>query len=269
MQSKGQNITEIAIILALIAILAVSILTLLGDNIKTIFSKSNTRVESYKPFEFGPPNTNPSTNNPEDTGLTTEGKPVLNSDNSVNFTVEGQDFTIPASTMAQLNEVFDTAGSAGVNEEILAAMKRLIQAHKDEFAPDKVEIDMIFGQGERGTTDMSVFGDASLNLAVLAVGDHMILIQKDKLATSAGFEIEDSAKAIHTIEGYREGTAFSGSIIDGDDSTQDKIYNTTIAGNYPQLNFNEAVVRSPGETGLPNPLSLMWRFDFTTDKTSI
>lgn len=53
MNQKGQNITEIAIILALISIASITILTLLGGNVYQLFSHSYEKAKGFQPFDFG------------------------------------------------------------------------------------------------------------------------------------------------------------------------------------------------------------------------
>lgn len=50
MKSRGQNLTEFAIIMALVVIVCVAILTVFGDTIKNLISGSKTKVENFKPF---------------------------------------------------------------------------------------------------------------------------------------------------------------------------------------------------------------------------
>jgi hypothetical protein len=261
----GQNLVEIAIILGLVVIVSIMALTLLGKNTFSIFQKSEKAVANYNPFGVTPTPANPvdpatpTPNEPVDSII--EDSITLNPDGSTSFAVEGQNFQLSPTVMANLNEVFETAGSAGVNEEILAAIQKLIIAHQAEYAPDDVDIKMLFGEGIRQDSSGMTKGNATMNMVVLTVGDHMIVIQKDQyLQGFASAPIENGP--IHTLEGYKTGNTFEGITSSKDSQYNNLTYKTTIAGIYPDYNFlNEQLE--------PKSAGIYWKYSFETPEADI
>ncbi|MEW5819184.1 MAG: hypothetical protein AB1782_03255 [Cyanobacteriota bacterium] len=183
MFKKGQNLTEFMLILAIVVIGGVLILTIFGKNINTLFTSSNEKSKQYKPFGWD----NSSTPNLKITETKVINGQEVNiyEDGSVGFKVENQDVYLSENILSNLNEVFETSGSEGVNDRIMEALKTVIANNKDTFAPEEVPVEMLFGKGERKSLtpnyDIKAEGNANaVNIVGLKVGDQVVIIQKDQ-----------------------------------------------------------------------------------------
>jgi Flp pilus assembly pilin Flp len=221
MKNKGQNILEFVIILALISVSGILVLILLGDNIKSIFQQSHTGYKAYKPFKWDdksssitPPsqntviasNPNPViTRSTDPAGLSTQtinGIDVnFDQNGSAAFTIAGQNVNISASMINSLNNVFETNGTSGLTEDIIAAIQKLITDHQAEYPGSDVPVQIAFGNGERQENNGATFeGNVTVNTVTLAVGNHAIVIQSDHTCTSPDPNVICDPKNVHKIE---------------------------------------------------------------------
>jgi len=215
MKEKGQNLVEFGVIFALVVIAGILSLTLLGDNVRSMFGLSTEEYKNFKPF--GDVASSPSDPGslpgetpggedpyviPTDPVIPGSGEITQNPDGSVNLTIGGQDIMLSSSQIDKLNTVFDTTGSNGMTDTVIAAIEKLIAAHKDEYPGQDVPIEMVFGEGQRydPTDSLNYAGDAAgeIHAVSLSVGNHIILIQKDKSANGA--TILSDNDYIHTLE---------------------------------------------------------------------
>ncbi|MEW5818918.1 MAG: hypothetical protein AB1782_01890 [Cyanobacteriota bacterium] len=185
--SKGQNLTEFLIILGLVSLVGILVFSSLGSNIVTMFTKSNTEVENFDPFNV---KNNPLGNINGPTGSATpvgtrnvNGTDVTEyDDGSVSFNYGGQDINLTPAMMSNLNEVFETSGADGMTTQVMAALQRLIDQHDAEFEPADVPINMVFGTSQRDNkqdpTEVAG-GSASVNIVAISAGDHVVMITND------------------------------------------------------------------------------------------
>ena len=219
----GQNIMEFIILLGLVVVVGVLAYTFFGDTVKTMFVKTNEKAAEYKPFEFGeahlaskPSNpANPSTLltvNPGDTINVGSTEVVFNTDGSASFNISGQDITLSSDAINSLNEVFQTAGAGGLTPEVMAAMQKLIDDHKGEYAGE-VPIEITFGDSMRYDDKVGAKfeGKASVNAISLKVGDDMVVVVNDHgLDTTDETTLNQasSVKGTYIIEGSKVDNKF-------------------------------------------------------------
>jgi Flp pilus assembly pilin Flp len=260
MKEKGQNLVEFGVIFALVVIAGILSLTLLGDNVRSMFGLSTEEYKNFKPF--GDVASSPSDPGslpgetpggedpyviPTDPVIPGSGEITQNPDGSVNLTIGGQDIMLSSSQIDKLNTVFDTTGSNGMTDTVIAAIEKLIAAHKDEYPGQDVPIEMVFGKGDRYESEdplsKNYGGDATgIHSIALSVGNHVIVIQKDK--TSDQGSIIDN-NYIHTLE----------------------ITGTTgnISSNKSSINEVDVAVETNNSYGLPSKINFdggHWNFDF-------
>ena len=208
MKNKGQNLVEICIIFGCIIVVSILALTLLGHNVFSMFDNSANKYLKFKAFpeqsviaSSSNPGSEPLTPDPIVPGVpSTTTEVTFNPDGSASLSVSGQNISLSSSVIADLNEVFEgsiiqTAGSSGMPAEIMAAMQKLIDDHKDEYTGN-VPIEMVFGTGTRhynGTYE----GNATYNQVALSVGEHKIFVQNDQ--TFSGSATED-LMGVQTVE---------------------------------------------------------------------
>lgn len=292
MKSKGQSLVEFVIIVAVVVLGGIMVLTLLGGNINQMFTSSVNKTADFKPFGDGSsvlanntttpsnsPNTNtsPTTTTPSTTtinGVDVDIKP----DGSASFTIGTQNVEIPSAAMDGLSDVFMSTGSSGdqLTTEVMQAISKLINDHKDEYPGTDVPINMVFGDGVRDQSDYNTTSGGNYsgaatsnsNFLTLSVGDHLIFIQKDQ--TYGGEAIGNGD--IHVIDGtikdiYGNGQKqFEGTIsssmldLDGQIYRSDPVSNnpSSINGSIP----GDIQANSGGVTGT-------WGFTFDGQKFDI
>ncbi|MGD9580709.1 MAG: Flp family type IVb pilin [Vampirovibrionia bacterium] len=223
MKSKGQNLIEFVIIIALVVIGGIFALTMLGGNVHEMFSKSVDKTSKFDPFGAAETagsaadpatttsepatSTEPSTTTVAST-LNIDGVNVnINADGSADFVIEGQTVSLSSDIMNSLDQVSMSTGSHGgeITTEVVKAIAKLIEEHKDEYPDGDVPINMAFGAGTREQTDYAdstggtYKGAASVssNSITLSIGSDITIIQKDQ--SYEGMTTTDGA--ISVIEG--------------------------------------------------------------------
>lgn len=220
MKNKGQNLIEFGIIVVLVSFAGIIVLMVLGDNINAMLSSSHIKFKEFKPFgdpvssTASPTGGNPVVTPPGNVAVPTDpvtppsgggdfevnSVPVnINPDGSASFNINGQDVSIPAGAMADLNVVFETAGSSGLSTEVMAAIQKLIIDHQSEYPGTEVPINLDFGTGRRqgsSTYPGTYEGNATYNQVTVAVGEHKIIVQKDQSQLNG----DDDLKGTHSIE---------------------------------------------------------------------
>ncbi|MEW5818917.1 MAG: hypothetical protein AB1782_01885 [Cyanobacteriota bacterium] len=169
MKNRGQNLIEMAIIFALVVICAVVVLTALGKNINTMFSKSNEQYTEFKPFGSGE----------TISYYDLKGYPVIestqNNDGSTTFVANGQTVTIPK----ELADVIDTQGSSG---DIMREIAYLIDKYGGDYAGD-VPVQVFTGTSFREDDKMTANGritEVTTNYStIIQVGDHLVMLQSE------------------------------------------------------------------------------------------
>ncbi len=193
-KNYGQNLIEFVIIITLIVIAAILALTLLGDNIKGLFSGSYEKSKAYKPFDWEAP-TAKGSSDPVPVTLTENmpSSPVISSkkiagqeisyheDGAATISVSGQELYIASSMMEQLDEVFEVVGSQGLNDHVVGSMLELIERYAADY-PEGVPIQMATGVGDRVTAHGEHYKGktSTVNLVQLNVGGDVIILQKDQ-----------------------------------------------------------------------------------------
>lgn len=227
---KGQNMMEFAIILGLVVVCSIAAWSLLGDNIMAMFSSSNDKVASFDPFNVketggnakamgidgdkgadgGAEDATPGPAPIVKESKTVGGKSVnIMTDGSATISFATQDVTLSSTILNNLNEVFETSGSDGLNTYIVNALEKMIQAHEAEHT-DGVPIEIGFGTGKRteighcaflffgcdpditteGKTKIIEHDDGTTetvpasNSITLKVGDHLMIIQNDQSSSN-------------------------------------------------------------------------------------
>lgn len=192
MKSKGQNITEFAIIIALISIASIFVLTLLGGNISLIYQGSNDKVENFDPFNVRPSGgstsptysvTEPTTDAPVVNTTNVSGYDVQeHADGSYSFDVGGQTVNITKNVLDNYNTVLQTTGASGL-EELITELAYLHTVYAEEIAAG-TEVTVKFGDSEReagsGESEVSFEGSASVNSTTISVGNHIVIITNDQ-----------------------------------------------------------------------------------------
>lgn len=211
MKNEGQSLVEFAIILALVVVVGIAAYSLLGDNVNTMFRSSKTKYEAFKPYGEAPVETAGSPANDEaipvgnESPLSGSSKTIgdvevtFNNDNSASLTVGSQNVTLSSEILNNLDTVFETSGSSGLNTHIVEAIEKLITAHSDDYEGD-VPIEISFGSGVR-EGDMGYYeGKAEFNTATVTVGDHVVIVQNDQYCDDWGEPDKCLNMGIHTID---------------------------------------------------------------------
>lgn len=192
---RGQEMVEFVIIFALIAISGVIVLTMLGNNIKDMFGLSHDKYTKFKPFGDyqnatlpvqTPPVQNPTKLPAEAPKSTVDVNGIsvnVYNDGSMGFTSNGQQVYLDKTTIDNINISMETAGSNG-GEKIIAMIDEMITSHKAEYPDTEVPLNMYFGLGNRtGPKDEMTYGNASMNLVMVQVGQDFQIMQKDQTGT--------------------------------------------------------------------------------------
>lgn len=220
MKNRGQNIVELSIILGVVILGSVLALTLLGGNITTMFSKSNDSLKNYNPFQSSPVAETNGVLSSNPTAI--NGTNVnINSDGSANFNVGGQNVAMNSDVMNKLNGVFETTGAGGLTAEVMDAIKTLIADNASNYPAGQMPLEIKFGTGTREDHNEAYVGSAEANIVTLAVGDQVIIINKDQTYERNGIQYScDATKAectTTTLKGTIDSGSFNGTIVsDGD-----------------------------------------------------
>lgn len=289
MKAKGQSLVEFVIIIAVVVIGGIMVLTLLGGNINHMFTNSVNKTAEFKPFGDGTttlanntttpnnsPSSNPSTTTTTPSTTTINGVDVdIKPDGSASFTIGTQNVEIPGAAMNGLSDVFMSTGSSGdqLTTEVMQAISKLINDHKDEYPGSDVPINMVFGDGVRNQADYEGTGGgcysgeatSNSNFLTLSVGDHLIFIQKDQ--TFQGTELADGNVSV--IDGtikdiYGNGDKrFVGSISSSVDGLDGQIYRSDPVSDDPSsINGSIPLDISDNSDGI----SGSWGFTFDGQK---
>lgn len=184
-KGNGQNLVEFAIIIGLVVVVAVAALSLMGDNIHSMFGKSNDKYKTYKPFGSEVPSSNPADGPGEiekqepvpGSYVSSRGLPFTrNEDGSVDFTVNSQDVTLSSDILEDIGIVFDTVSTNGLEDHVIDTIAILINKYASEYEPDDVPIDVSSGNAYRSMNDAvpgkeTIVGDSSLQQVTIVVGD--------------------------------------------------------------------------------------------------
>jgi hypothetical protein len=137
--SRGQNIMELVIGVALIAIVAIVALNALGGNIHTMFSKSNDAAKTYKPFAWKPVNNNSSTYTPiVNTGTPAPDNPIQTCTGNT-CTIDFGDFVITGLN-DNFSEIVETAGTAGATDNLMGILDKVIEQLEQTYDPADLKI---------------------------------------------------------------------------------------------------------------------------------
>jgi hypothetical protein len=238
---QGQEATEFVLIAILVFFTAVFSVMLFGNKIKAFFESdsavaktagqkatviSPTSLPKYEQdFITEVPDTNtPLYAVPETVTPTTLVQGSLapdvdldslnitnNPDGSVAFQVGTQSVNLPSEV---LNHVQEASGSYGNQIDLISEIAYMIQTHQAEYPGENVPVDITFGDGIRNPTDgndsTSYSGTASVNTAMLKVGDHMVLYQVDHHV--ADQNITQITKGTHRIELTKNGDIYQGNL---------------------------------------------------------
>lgn len=266
MKSKGQEIAEFAIISLIVAMAAIGSIFVFSDNLKVFFEnnpavkKANTPVATFDMTQDNTSYTRPE--GAEDINITD------NEDGSFSFIYSGQNVTFSNDIIANLSEVFTTTGAAGIHDDVIDSIIMLIDAHKDEYAPADVPIQMGFGLGNRNQgesykpypADQQIYqGFAEANTVSMAVGDHIMVIQKDQgsiFGVHATPVCTTNSCGSHIIE--FNSNSPTGTIIKSEFPPLEgkTLNNVTFLDGLPQGNFS-----LPGQSGVIDDSS--WKMDFS------
>lgn len=143
-------------------------------------------------------------------------------DGSASFFIGSQYVNLSSSIMNDFNEIMETSGTAGLNEEIVKVIEKLITEHADEYPEGDVPLDVAYGQSIRqvatGANTTKYFSEAENNIVQMSVGNHMIYIVKDQQSeiNTGTFVDIIPENGHHTIEGYVTGSNFSGMVTNGE-----------------------------------------------------
>jgi Flp pilus assembly pilin Flp len=191
---KGQNLVELAIILGLITVVAILALTILGNNIKELYTKSFENASAYKPFEWDPQtkrmsgyiSSNPRViTMPESPGQVAsvsniEGYDVtIYDDGAAAFNVAGQNVYLTKDIIEKNTVLIEGIGADGL-ENLVKEIAYMIQVHKDEYPNGDVPVEAVYGIGDRFQVTDNYTGTASINSLAIAVKDHVVFIQNDQ-----------------------------------------------------------------------------------------
>ncbi|MEW5819505.1 MAG: hypothetical protein AB1782_04885 [Cyanobacteriota bacterium] len=127
MRRKGQNLIELAIILAIVVLAGILVLSLLGKNVNSILENSRQKASEYKPFKYSDVVVNAAGSGykmPESIGGSPE-EPKTECDNNY-CVLDFGDFVL-SDIPQNINEVIKTAGSSGGTEKIVALLDQISQ----------------------------------------------------------------------------------------------------------------------------------------------
>lgn len=204
---KGQSLLEFAVILSVIVVFAVGALTILGGNVKDTYNNTKTKYEGFKPFDYMTGDASRATGSsgekvPDSLDIT-DVNISSNDDGSVTMNVANQNITLPTSVLDNMNTVFETSGSDGMNDHVVSAIKQLVMEHKDDY-PGDVPLDIKFGASQRNitgaTSSISYSGVAEFNQVTLSVDDHYVILVKDQNIDGKEV-IDDDERGIYKIDG--------------------------------------------------------------------
>ncbi|MGD9581516.1 MAG: Flp family type IVb pilin, partial [Vampirovibrionia bacterium] len=137
-RSRGQNLIEFLLIVALVAIGGIFALTSLGGNVHNLLSGSAAKQAGFDPFNVKNQSVESASGGSSVTVVSSQvidGYSVdINSDGSVSFAVKGQTVNLPAEDLQLLDTVFETSGSEGI--ELIKAIAKLIEENKVDGGPD-------------------------------------------------------------------------------------------------------------------------------------
>jgi Flp pilus assembly pilin Flp len=202
---RGQTVTELVIILALISVAGIAALFLLGGNINEMFTRAYDNFKDFDPLNakatvatvpdsdddvtpFDPPLPDLPPADSVNT-LEIEGIEVTQyADGSYSFPVGAQNITISPEQLSKMNTVLETTGSAGLSD-LVKEMAYLVDKVKDDYGGADVPIDIQFGTSARicqtasddpGYEGIAFPGTAEVNSVTIAAGNQLILLTNDQ-----------------------------------------------------------------------------------------
>jgi hypothetical protein len=209
MKNLGQNITEIAIIIALVSIAAIFGLTMLGGNLTSLVGSSKGKVENFDPFAV------------RDSGGTPA--PIIktdpiggydvneHADGAYTFKVGDQTVTIQPETLESYNTVLQTTGASGL-EDLVREMAYVVSQYQAAHPGEQAPLTITFGDSSRtkGTADYT--GTASVNATTIMAGDQFVILEYDQ--TCVGSACNPSLVGKYRIEGTVDtsGNNFNGQV---------------------------------------------------------
>lgn len=264
MPEKAQNLIEFIIIIILIAIGAILALTVLGGNVHSLFSTSNTEVKKYKPFDWE--NSSNSTPRVVSVSTVTNTEVTYYSDGSATFNVEGQQIHLKKDIIDNMNIVFNTVGAEGVSDWVVSAIQEIIEKNKSKYEPDDVPLQMYFGTGKRQSEtpnyESIAKGEAQLNTIGISVGNDFVIIQKDQTCTGQQCSLTEGTYKINgTINS-------SNNTIDSTSVTGELVGGTSQQGTFTNATFtddvtNDKLIFSGTYTESYHNYDSSWEIDFS------
>lgn len=204
MKSKGQNFTELVIILALISIGGIFIFSVLGGNLTSIIGKSTDQINGFDPFGVKASGGTPS----QVTGTQTiEGYQVnQHEDGSVSFKVDGQNVVISNELLNLHNTVLQTTGASSLSD-LITEVGYMIKTHQIGDPPADVNVEITFGTSTRERNDAEYTGSAQANMTTIKIGNDVVILANDQ--TCDGSKCSDDKSGKFRIEGTIVGNNFT------------------------------------------------------------
>lgn len=249
---KGQSLVEFLIIVALISVAGIVALTLLGDSINTMYSKTTTAYSSIPLFNINKaaapePAPAPALSTPETTIVSNNPTVVSSkdiggynvdfySDGAVSFTINDRFVYLPKSAVDLSNEVFESLGSDGL-ENLIPDIANMVKKEQTANPNSDAPVNIFFGKGERISNDLfksvTVKGDGLVNLYSISIGNNIFIKESETQATIPLILSEGGALGITTINGSLINGALNadvaGSGMEGATAFEGKVTGTNVS----------------------------------------
>lgn len=216
---KGQEAIEFILITALVFFGAFFTVLIFGDKLAALFGKESqvNRVASNPPAVVSSseaPKFQADYETAAEEIVTTKSvgnyELQFNEQGDVMFEASGQEVKLTADVLENLNIVFETSGSTGL-EVVLDEINNMIKKHKADYPNSDVPIEIDFGDGARmstGEVTSGYIGKAEVNSYALKVGNDVIIVQNDQDCLNNCGE-----KGVYRIEGsIDEQNKFTGTV---------------------------------------------------------
>lgn len=223
---KGQSLVEFAIILGLVVLVAVMALTLLGGNINSMFASSKTKYEGFKPYGekvsivetsgIRGESSESEGGTDKQTGIkslkegtTTIGNTEITFDKTsrtASFSVGGQNIQLSSDVLSNLDTVFETSGSSGLNTYIVEAINDIINENKSKYPGQDVPVEISFGNSIRNVAAVGnnsgaqYKGNTAINQVSISAGNNIIVIVNDQNCVPVN-AFNQSYQGVYRIDG--------------------------------------------------------------------
>ena len=130
MKNKGQNLTEISIILGLVVLVGIISLTFLGDSVSDLLSNSVHKSKNYKPFDWGSTTSSSSSSTSTTSTTASPSNPIKNCiDNSCSIDFGSVQLTgLPE----DFNYFIETSGASGGTDMLSDLLSQIAQQMEEQ-----------------------------------------------------------------------------------------------------------------------------------------